>query len=255
MAVVRRCRKLNDVAADRKAGVKAVDSSQRSLIGMLKEQVHCKRLGMRGAVLRKNAENSGKTCNGEVEEVHSENSNKNNNCAMEREINSPVKKICEAAASVSLSDTSSGTSSLTNSPKKMVLKLEKCDHVCNSPQKSVNAEYATRALSPFKNSNYRPGTLTGPFSAKHKLDFSFDSSSGAYNGMNSALVLPKRERKDFVEKLFMGSMMLRTKCLECEQSRERIEEFHDISVPVRKEKSDDSDDDTDDETGIHCKTF
>jgi hypothetical protein len=33
----------------------------------------------------------------------------------------------------------------------------------------------------------------------------------------------------------------------CECSRERIEEFHDISVAVRKEKKDESDDEDEDE--------
>ena len=30
--------------------------------------------------------------------------------------------------------------------------------------------------------------------------------------------------------------MLRTRCLHCESSRERTEDFHDVSVPVRLEK-------------------
>lgn len=46
-----------------------------------------------------------------------------------------------------------------------------------------------------------------------------------------------------------GTMMLRTQCLQCESSRERQEDFHDISVPVRVEKSD-----SDIEDGINDKT-
>ena len=38
-------------------------------------------------------------------------------------------------------------------------------------------------------------------------------------------------------------MMLRTRCLQCESSTERQEDFHDVSVPVRIEKVDSDDED------------
>lgn len=47
---------------------------------------------------------------------------------------------------------------------------------------------------------------------------------------------------NFIEDFFLGKMMLRTKCCECENCRERIEDFYDISVLVRVEKIEESDD-------------
>ncbi|XP_069119694.1 ubiquitin carboxyl-terminal hydrolase 1-like isoform X2 [Argopecten irradians] len=138
---------------------------------------------------------------------------------------------------------------ITNSPKRNrqpLLKLEKCDHVCDSPKKSVNAEYAEQALSPMKmSSSSKSSTPVG--NAKQKLDFSHKESKSVLS------VKPCPSTKvDFVENLFMGKMMLRTKCLECEFSRERIEEFHDISVPVKKEKRDPEDKNEDDEEDNSC---
>ncbi|XP_013076700.2 uncharacterized protein LOC106062937 [Biomphalaria glabrata] len=57
----------------------------------------------------------------------------------------------------------------------------------------------------------------------------------------------KREKKvlqysgTLVEYLFGGTMMHRTRCLECEVSRERQEVFMDISVPIRSLQPQDSD--------------
>ncbi|XP_060077310.1 ubiquitin carboxyl-terminal hydrolase 1-like [Ylistrum balloti] len=130
---------------------------------------------------------------------------------------------------------------VSDSPKQdrqPLLKLEKCDHVCDSPKKSVNADYAEKTLSPMKTpSSSKNKIVVG--NAKQKLNFSH------HRLINSPSMCvkpcPKTSKVDFVENLFMGKMMLRTKCLECEFSRERIEEFHDISVPLRKEKTDDND--------------
>lgn len=120
-----------------------------------------------------------------------------------------------------------------NSPVKNGLpfvKLENCDHICNSPKKSVSAAFAAKTLS--QQSNRAISVMT-------KLDF-----------CNNKLQLQSKDiikKKDFVENLFMGTLMLRTTCMECECSRERIEEFHDISLAVRKEKKDESDDEDEDE--------
>lgn len=48
------------------------------------------------------------------------------------------------------------------------------------------------------------------------------------------LGVPEDKHKDFVEHLFQGMMMLRTRCMECECSRERQEVFQDVSVPLKK---------------------
>jgi hypothetical protein len=133
----------------------------------------------------------------------------------------------------------SGLLNVKNSPVKNGLpfvKLENCDHVCNSPKKSVSAAFATKTLSPLKSNSPKSNMAA---SVMTKLDFS-----------NNKLQLQSKDiikKKDFVEKLFMGTLMLRTTCMECECSRERIEEFHDISVAVRKEKKDESDDEDENE--------
>ncbi|XP_059546836.1 ubiquitin carboxyl-terminal hydrolase 1-like [Myotis daubentonii] len=41
---------------------------------------------------------------------------------------------------------------------------------------------------------------------------------------------------ELVEKLFQGQLVLRTRCLECENLTERREDFRDISVPVQEDK-------------------
>ncbi|XP_077980679.1 ubiquitin carboxyl-terminal hydrolase 1-like [Glandiceps talaboti] len=51
---------------------------------------------------------------------------------------------------------------------------------------------------------------------------------------------------DIVDKLFQGSLVLRTRCLECECYTERQEAFQDISVPVQ---SDNGNNDEDDDEG------
>lgn len=77
-----------------------------------------------------------------------------------------------------------------------VVKLEKCDQVCSSPQKSVNAYYAIECLN------------TGRM----------------ING----------KKKDFVEQLFLGTILSRTRCLECEKASEKHEEFLEVLVPLKK---------------------
>ncbi|KAK3106251.1 hypothetical protein FSP39_016033 [Pinctada imbricata] len=256
-----------------------LDPSQRSILGMLKRQVQCKRLGMRGAVLRKNE--GEKSERSEVVAMETQN---DKNCSDEddvsvdtEQIKAEEEQISRKAEQISsnaeqspdvLSSVREEEATVMNSPRKMVLKLEKCDHVCDSPKKSVNANMATLALSPFKaggagRKDTGPLILNGPNSAKYKLDFSdtrrcnsvrvkaLDSQLplSADHQSNITDILPKRNKKDFVEKLFMGTMMLRTKCLECECSREKLEEFHDISVPVKKEENNESDDDDSDDDG------
>ncbi|XP_077463777.1 ubiquitin carboxyl-terminal hydrolase 1 [Stigmatopora argus] len=47
---------------------------------------------------------------------------------------------------------------------------------------------------------------------------------------------------DLMERLFQGQLVLRTRCLECENFTERREDFQDISVPVMEEEHSDLDD-------------
>ncbi|XP_029646943.1 serine-rich adhesin for platelets-like [Octopus sinensis] len=75
------------------------------------------------------------------------------------------------------------------------VKLEKCDLVCNSALSSVNVYYAIECLN------------TG----------------------NSL-----KKKKDFVKQLFLGTILSRTRCLECEKSSEKPEEFLEVSVPLKK---------------------
>lgn len=65
----------------------------------------------------------------------------------------------------------------------------------------------------------------------------------------------KAIKTNFIEDLFLGKMMLRTKCCECENCRERIEDFHDISVPVRVEKTEESDDEEKEEGTFYVNSL
>ncbi|KAK3578806.1 hypothetical protein CHS0354_030225 [Potamilus streckersoni] len=66
---------------------------------------------------------------------------------------------------------------------------------------------------------------------------------------------PQKLHKDFVERLFQGTMKLETRCLECEAATEKREEFHDISVPVKLEELDsDTEDQTDGSPPSPCMT-
>ncbi|KAK7092239.1 uncharacterized protein [Littorina saxatilis] len=90
--------------------------------------------------------------------------------------------------------------------KSVCVKVEKCDMVCSSPEKSVSARFATTCLA-----------------------------------------RQRAQRFNIMEKLFQGTMMMRTKCLECERCTERKESFQDVSVPLKSGGSADSDSDTDEE--------
>ncbi|KAK6182394.1 hypothetical protein SNE40_010097 [Patella caerulea] len=98
--------------------------------------------------------------------------------------------------------------------------------------------------------------------AKRKVNFSENSTSCANKMSMRPCVSPLRSPKkspgkekgsncDFVEQLFQGTMMLKTKCMECEFAKERQEDFQDVSVPLRREKEDvDSDEDETDKDGV-----
>ncbi|XP_050405156.1 ubiquitin carboxyl-terminal hydrolase 1 [Patella vulgata] len=98
--------------------------------------------------------------------------------------------------------------------------------------------------------------------AKRKVNFSENPASCAHKMSMRPCVSPLRSPKkspgkekgtncDFVEKLFQGTMMLKTKCMECEFAKERQEDFQDVSVPLRREKEDvDSDEDETDKDGV-----
>lgn len=90
--------------------------------------------------------------------------------------------------------------------KSVSVKVEKCDMVCSSPEKSVSARFAT-----------------------------------------SCLARQRAQRFNIIEKLFQGSMMMRTKCLECENCTERRESFQDVSVPLKEKGSSGSDSESDEE--------
>ena len=132
-----------------------------------------------------------------------------------------------------------------------VVKLEKCDHVFDGSSKSVSANYASRCLTPVKrspkksdfdeSSNYlKRRNLLADFEIKDKKVLE-QAIEEMYNSP-----VKSQSKCDLIERLFQGSMVLRTRCLQCESSRERREDFHDVSVPVRLEKSD-----SDDEEGLY----
>ena len=47
---------------------------------------------------------------------------------------------------------------------------------------------------------------------------------------------PESEAVGLMERLFQGRLVLRTRCLECESSTERREDFQDVSVPVQEDE-------------------
>jgi len=55
--------------------------------------------------------------------------------------------------------------------------------------------------------------------------------------------------------VIQGSMMLRTRCIQCESSWERQEAFHDISVPVRIENADSDNEEGQYNKEINSETF
>lgn len=261
--------------------------NQPSILTMLKGSTSCKRLGMRGAVLKtKENENSFEVdksgmfrashlpCKNDGIKINNTRNGGKKGEQTDRDLvldvsTSSDQMECDSSGTDSSKKTytrklqngqsgqptifsdQNGIPNTNKSPVKSCLlnvknsqvknglpfvKLENCDHVCNSPEKSVSAAFATKTLSPLKLNSPKSNMAT---SVMTKLDF-----------YNNKLQLQSKDiikKKDLVEKLFMGTLMLRTTCMECECSRERIEEFHDISVAVRKEKKDESDDEDEDE--------
>ena len=60
----------------------------------------------------------------------------------------------------------------------------------------------------------------------------------------TCLARQRAQRFNIIEKLFQGTMMMKTKCLECERCTERKENFQDVSVPLKADGNADSDSDT-----------
>ena len=137
-----------------------------------------------------------------------------------------------------------------------VVKLEKCDHVFDSSNsKSVSANYASKCLTPQKNSPRKaePDDSSNYLKRRNLLaDFNIRDEKDLQRAIEEMYNSPVKSRSkcDLIERLFQGSMMLRTRCLQCESSRERREDFHDVSVPVRLEQSD-----SDEEEGRCHKNF
>ena len=132
-----------------------------------------------------------------------------------------------------------------------IVKLEKCDHVFDGGSKSVSANYAAKCLTPMKNSPRKsdPGDSSNYLKCRNLLEeLEINNEDDLQRAIDEMYNSPVKSRSkcDLIERLFQGSMMLRTRCLQCESSRERREEFHDVSVPVRLEQSD-----SDDEEGIN----
>ncbi|XP_046570361.1 LOW QUALITY PROTEIN: ubiquitin carboxyl-terminal hydrolase 1-like [Haliotis rubra] len=270
------------------------DKSQPSILSMLTKSG--RRLGMRGRVVKKGAEvadtetvsvkQEPQTVEDESDDMMDEDEvsfpklkaspRKSETC-----VKSPSKLSQDFSQMTCKSPSKSGDRNGSVDVKQPMLKLQKCDHVCNSPLKSVKATIAMNILSPAKRQvnfdldeddlnnlddsdddslGHLKSVPVKPLSVKvEKCDRVCDSpqkSVSAHLAMKylSGHKLPKM---DFVEKLFQGTMMLRTRCLECEFFRERKEEFQDVSVPLRREqKSDDEeeqDEDSDDDDSCLSK--
>ena len=134
-----------------------------------------------------------------------------------------------------------------------IVKLEKCDHVFDGGSKSVSANYAAKCLTPMKNSPRKsdPADSSNYLKCRNLLEeLEIEDEDDLQRAIEEMYNSPVKSRSkcDLIERLFQGSMMLRTRCLQCESSRERREEFHDVSVPVRLEQSD-----SDDEEGTVTK--
>ncbi|XP_062584429.1 ubiquitin carboxyl-terminal hydrolase 1-like isoform X1 [Saccostrea cucullata] len=196
---------------------------QQTILGMFQNQRTCKRLGMSRSVLRNTTTKPGTPHPGNGVPLNGE--NKSNQDKGE--------EVVKCRSTPNVGNSVSGSPAKSHSSP--VVKLEKCDKVCNSPLKSVSAELATQKLSPSKSTS--SPSKANPKLAKQKLDFVVIPKNKASTNVNL-----KATKTNFIENLFMGKMMLRTKCCECENCRERIEDFHDISVPVRSEKVEESDD-------------
>ncbi|KAL3836350.1 hypothetical protein ACJMK2_021783 [Sinanodonta woodiana] len=148
------------------------------------------------------------------------------------------------------------------------IKLEKIDHLCcnvvKTKTKHVSDNQILRRSVRNSNSPYKRH-VNGKSVCKREIteltsDEELDDlediflmkpecispgSQGSSPGMKYLCIpTPQKIHKDFVERLFQGTMKLETRCLECEAATEKHEEFHDISVPV---KLDELDSDTEDQ--------
>ncbi|ESO85682.1 hypothetical protein LOTGIDRAFT_155173 [Lottia gigantea] len=164
---------------------------------------------------------------------------------------------------------SSATSSAIVSPRRQSPRLNR-NHL-ESP--TANSSNSPKAM--FKS----PLGSISPSPAKRKVNFDLPHAEGISSpnacrkSPRNVYILPspkksestssrsssaeiKKEpviRYDFVERLFQGTMMLRTKCIECEFSRERKEDFQDVSVPLRREKEEvESDEEVEGEVDDSC---
>ncbi|KAI8795584.1 ubiquitin carboxyl-terminal hydrolase 1 [Biomphalaria glabrata] len=138
-----------------------------------------------------------------------------------------------------LSSFQSKRSSITEGVKlkPLCITLDNCDWLlAGSTNQAVNVNQALLKLKDIDEISYR----------LLPRDTSIYSDSEA-----------KREKKvlqysgTLVEYLFGGTMMHRTRCLECEVSRERQEVFMDISVPIRSLQPQDSDSSDEDDNLAH----
>lgn len=220
------------------SGKKDKNGKQQTILGMFQNQKTGKRLGMSRTILRNSTVKSGAACQTSDGLV-------NGHCRDERDVGK-TEDVVKCKSAPALANGVSGSPSKSqSSPMKPVVKLEKCDRVCNSPLKSVSAQLATQKLSPCKSGS--SPSKGNPRDAKQRLDFVVTSENKALNCINL-----KATKTNFIEDLFLGKMMLRTKCCECENCRERIEDFHDISVPVRVEKTEENDDEEKEEDSDSC---
>ncbi|KAL5009898.1 hypothetical protein ScPMuIL_012203 [Solemya velum] len=127
------------VADDIKSDVSRSDMVQPSLLNLWKKrESSCKRLGMRGAaVIRNNSEI------GATNEI-----SPGEHCSKKESLFEYGHKTAEDKKCLS-------AGKIESPLKHPMIKLEKCDHICSSPKKSVNADYATKHLSPVKQCDKR----------------------------------------------------------------------------------------------------
>ncbi|XP_059153839.1 uncharacterized protein LOC131939517 [Physella acuta] len=126
----------------------------------------------------------------------------------------------------------------TVSLRPLSVSLDNCDWLLAARGQTVSASKVLLSMKKNKNSklqfNYNLKLSTDIFNLNASdLLFLFMGAEGYVHG------------NTLVEHLFGGTMMHRTKCLECETARERQEVFMDISVPVRSLHPLDVDSDSD----------
>ncbi|XP_045209815.2 ubiquitin carboxyl-terminal hydrolase 1-like [Mercenaria mercenaria] len=133
-----------------------------------------------------------------------------------------------------------------------VVKLENCDYILSEDGTSVSFAYATKCLSPLKSGCRSSSGSSNYLKQRTQLSMDISDEEEFKRALAEMFNSPVKSRSkyDLIERTFQGTMMLRTRCLQCESSRERQEDFHDVSVPVRIEKSDS---DTEDEDDIQSK--